>query len=192
MSRRTKLLIAALFLVLLGIPAVYAILTWRPENPLRFRLGTLHRSPESLADRQSHRRHGPRTRVSVVVENTSAVPIYMLSMWNSDDGDEGELRNYRPDTFTPVQNARKRRQAWLLISAHSSIEPPCTMDAKSIAPAEQGTLSMHYLWYSSTRYRVANACHWLYERSPASLQPIIPFLAMDMDAAPLAPPSLKP
>ena len=37
MSRRAKLLIAALFLVLLGIPVVYAILTWSIDSPLRFR-----------------------------------------------------------------------------------------------------------------------------------------------------------
>ncbi|MEZ0275526.1 MAG: hypothetical protein ACAH88_11535 [Roseimicrobium sp.] len=37
MSRRTKLIITALFLVLLGIPTVYVVLSWRPRDPIQFR-----------------------------------------------------------------------------------------------------------------------------------------------------------
>jgi hypothetical protein len=71
MSRRTKLLITALFFVLLAIPAVYVILSWSPHEPWRARL-------VAVQDHQG----GEKKNLVVEVENTSSVPlcIYMATL----------------------------------------------------------------------------------------------------------------
>jgi len=48
MSRRTKLLVAALFLVPFTILVVALFLTWAPANPLRIRMERLVETPEIL------------------------------------------------------------------------------------------------------------------------------------------------
>jgi hypothetical protein len=71
MSRRTKLLITALFLVLLAIPAAYVAVTWRTPNPLRFHIVAYHEpsSPEAWPE------YG---KLDLMVENTSNLPVHFF------------------------------------------------------------------------------------------------------------------
>jgi hypothetical protein len=54
MSRRTKFLITALFLVLLAIPVAYVAYTWEPANPLRVRVLRID-TPSVHSGEPSHR-----------------------------------------------------------------------------------------------------------------------------------------
>jgi hypothetical protein len=84
-SRRAKLLITALFLVLLGIPLVYVISHWHPEDPLRFRLvGSRVEQPDPF---------GPKFRVlTIEVENTSGITILANGGYIFDEGQPAEER----------------------------------------------------------------------------------------------------
>jgi hypothetical protein len=67
MSRRTKLWIAAVFVLLISGPIVYLALAWSPDNPLRFRVVDPHAAASAdPSDRQN---------VVVEVENTSSFPL---------------------------------------------------------------------------------------------------------------------
>ncbi|QIF01984.1 hypothetical protein [Roseimicrobium sp. ORNL1] len=90
MSRRTKLLITALFLVLLGIPVGYAILFWSVDQPLRFRCVTA--LPQEMA--QGHPMMPPETVIPLIfeVENTKPYPVYLSNVI---------IREYTPGSSSP-------------------------------------------------------------------------------------------
>jgi hypothetical protein len=67
MSRRTKLIITALFLVLLAIPVWHVASNWNPPNPLRFR----------LVSREKDGNHSERVVIEAI--NTSTAPRYIQS-----------------------------------------------------------------------------------------------------------------
>lgn len=72
MSRRAKIIFACLMLALLGVPLVYALLTWHPAEPLRFHAKTL---------REQHYRNPSNVDFQVYeieVENTTGVPIHII------------------------------------------------------------------------------------------------------------------
>jgi hypothetical protein len=66
MSRRTKLIIVALFLVLLGIPVWHVGRNWNPPSPLRFRLV----SQQSMQDESGFQWE----ELEIEVLNTSTAP----------------------------------------------------------------------------------------------------------------------
>jgi len=72
MSRRTKFLIAALFLVLLGIPLGYVCYSWRVPDPLRFRI-VAHEFERDLDF------GGSWNWYYIEVRNTSAIPVYLYT-----------------------------------------------------------------------------------------------------------------
>jgi hypothetical protein len=72
MSRRAKLLITALLLVLLAIPIGHGFYLWRLPDPLRFRVVAHHKQIESSPDDILH-------RLVIEVRNTRAVPVYIIS-----------------------------------------------------------------------------------------------------------------
>jgi hypothetical protein len=80
MSRRTKIILTALFLVLLGIPAAYIVLTWRLENPLRFRV-----VGECLEHMPPY--EGQLRVLTVEIENTSAATVGIRGCYLGDAAD---------------------------------------------------------------------------------------------------------
>ncbi|RBP36940.1 hypothetical protein DES53_11581 [Roseimicrobium gellanilyticum] len=72
MSRRSKLLITALFLVLLGIPIGYVLYGWNVPEPLRFRVVAHEVEPEVPVPETTH-------HLRIEVQNTSSVPVYLAS-----------------------------------------------------------------------------------------------------------------
>ncbi|RBP36931.1 hypothetical protein DES53_11572 [Roseimicrobium gellanilyticum] len=73
MSRRTKLIILALFLVLLAIPMAYVTLTWRPVDPLRFRMLNIETPSKFHPLEVAHR------VLYLEVENTASTTVRMGS-----------------------------------------------------------------------------------------------------------------
>ncbi|RBP36933.1 hypothetical protein DES53_11574 [Roseimicrobium gellanilyticum] len=79
MSRRTKLIILGIFLVLLSIPGIYLFLTWEVEKPLRFRL--VGKELESIIGTAES---GDFVRIEVI--NTTATGVEMTAA-GVEDGD---------------------------------------------------------------------------------------------------------
>jgi hypothetical protein len=95
MSRRAKLLITALFLVLLGIPAVYTVLLWSIEQPLHYRYVTA--LPEEML--RGYPNLPPETCIPVVfeVQNTKSYPVYIANVSiQARPQDSSERVQYRP------------------------------------------------------------------------------------------------
>ncbi|MEZ0277254.1 MAG: hypothetical protein ACAH88_20245 [Roseimicrobium sp.] len=169
MSRRTKLIILAIFLVLLAIPAAYVICTWHPENPLRFHpVEQVEIEPLGVA----------KDRVfAVSVENTSHAPVRLVlafPSWRSriHEGREdlGVIRpSYQEHDF-------RSDKEYLLIPPRTSRR--CTVrvqleDVTSFPSTETGMQTSYY-WYSDTRGHLVDACDWLREHAPRALHSVIP------------------
>jgi hypothetical protein len=87
MSLRAKIIFGCLLLALFSVPLVYTLLTWHPEQPLRFRATAL---------REQHYRsqgHVDFQVYEIEVENTSGVPIHIV---------HGEVGLVMPSAFGPI------------------------------------------------------------------------------------------
>jgi hypothetical protein len=86
MSRRTKLLITAVFLVLLGIVAVYAVRLWTVKEPLRFRVVGVSRPVRGEPPHPEWR----LVRYEIEVRNVTSVPVSIERVFVI-PGDEDEI-----------------------------------------------------------------------------------------------------
>ena len=163
MSRRTKLLIAASFLVLLGIPVVYLVLTWSPVNPLEARLISSP-GPASASDSGD----GIATPFIIEVKNTSPVPIHAFdSCVHLRTVPEYLILNvavYRPDhdfasgdmQCLPIPPGEVRVCEAYYTDDHSPRLP--ITDAV-----------VEFTWTTETRIRVYDAADWLKRLVPSLL-----------------------
>jgi hypothetical protein len=181
MSRRTKLIIAALFLVLLAIPVGYVILTWSTPDPLRFRMV----SYEDLSDGASG---GYRGKLNLMVENTSSVPVHIHSaIVQKVDPHSVSASNPFSTWIVDVPD-----DGVLLIPPHAS--RPCHslgfFGVDSISAFDH--TEVFYIWMTGTRHKAWLTRRWLgdhvpvfvsrfissrwpaYEQTPIPLQPALP------------------
>ncbi|MEZ0275646.1 MAG: hypothetical protein ACAH88_12140 [Roseimicrobium sp.] len=177
MSRRTKLIITALFLVLLGIPAAYVAITWHPANPLRFHL---------VEQKEIERMGVAGDGIFVItVMNTSNVPIRLglahLS-WRRRSQTEGQDRG---DIFPDFQERDHENDGhdYLFLPPQSS--RICTVNVRyddvTGPPSHETGVQATYHWCSSTKGRVLDSCDWLREHTPVILHPVIPKFHLDGD-----------
>ncbi|QIF01987.1 hypothetical protein [Roseimicrobium sp. ORNL1] len=192
MSRRTKLLITTLFLVLLAMPMAYVVLAWHPQNPLRFRQldekATYYAfpSPGGLVEKEYH------SRMMMEVRNTSAATVLFISGHFIGDSSEGK-EAFRAQWFAPPGH----------IEAHP-IPPGGAIQvefhsATVLATADLNLLQagklrlrdgvMRYQWGSHVQASTSGACIWLRERLPESLADHLPHMlpfedTIDMDLPP--------
>lgn len=167
MSRRTKLLIIGLFLVPLGIIVAHGILTWRPENPLRFRVVTIQGAPARFAEYT--------TQLGVHVENSSSATIYLKSahILSRDGSDWG--KGHHGFSEWAGEGVRVGEELeFISIPPHSSIRANLFVTEDRMEDAKAGRLSVRYFWISSTRDTMASACLWLYGHCPERFQSSLP------------------
>ncbi|MEZ0276079.1 MAG: hypothetical protein ACAH88_14320 [Roseimicrobium sp.] len=170
MSRRTKLIITALFLALLAIPAVYAVLTWNPHDPIRVRaLPGDHTTPFVGMANQP-----------VLMENTSSIPLRVYFVEGATPGCvalySGVSRHRRldwPDSYIPIPPHGTGRVDFY--SEHVALES---------RPPDQVLLA----YASATRDVVIRLLNWCYVRSPAFVRRFIPEVHPDYRILPLDPP----
>lgn len=181
MSRRAKLLITALFLMLLmllAIPVVYTVLTWRPENPLRF-----HVVGERIEQVPPYEE---KIRVlTLEVENTAPTSIVL---------------GYGYVELAGVRN-KPRILGMLggLLEAKHAFDLPMTIGPRQTVPCElmfdEGVphdtlledVMVDYSWRSASLKRVQNFSLWLHEHLPESIHRHVPLPLTPMDVQPLLP-----
>jgi hypothetical protein len=180
MSRRTKLLITALFLVLLAIPVWHLVDTWHPPSPLRFR---------HVGERLDEKEHV----LAMEVQNTSHATVMFLvgSFYENDDS------RIEEPAFTSAWG-RKLDEAVFIppggsveilfhgLSDLSDLSPRTKMDlqAGTWLPRQGHFI---YGWSSRPHAQHMRAMEWIHNRIPASWVESMPvpsifFDTVDLDA----------
>jgi hypothetical protein len=170
MSRRTKLLITALFLVLLAIPAVYVIATWSVEHPLRFRC--ISALPEEMVQRSSSLPPQPMVPFIFEVRNTKSYPVHFHGV---------SVRAYNPKSPMPGKydpmDYRMRdvrdKSIWAapmvylgVIPAHGTTCFEILVSPDRAAKFESGEIKLAYHWASRPRKLAWDVHNWVVRRLP--------------------------
>jgi hypothetical protein len=172
MSRRTKLIITALFLLLLSIPVAYVALTWTTPNPLRFHViryqGPLN--PDALG------------KMDVRVENTGDLPVHLFPGFKFGKTPGG----------IPEGGIYPERPGFILISPRSSVSFPANVEYHtSQHPSSGEVFRMGYSWLSGTTYKVDEVRMWLKTHLPKPLSAMVPHVILANDITTLELPALK-
>ncbi|QIF01960.1 hypothetical protein [Roseimicrobium sp. ORNL1] len=172
MSRRTKLVLLGIFLVLLAIPAVYFVLNWQPEKPLRFRL-------VSGADAGTGLPEG--NRLVFEIENTSAVPVYLEGIRLVQGGDEAN-RHSRLGSFSSRMSSSNPTK----IPAHGAV--PLKGEVVYIQESRKVPMErfwIEYRWTSQPKFLVATPLKRLRLHLPTSIASQMPAVSASVDVTPL-------
>jgi hypothetical protein len=197
MSRRAKLLITALFLMLLAIPAAYITLTWRPANPLRFR--QLDEKVENYAsffapgDPAGQVSHG---NMLMEVRNTSLVTVRFMGAWFTAESSEGKGTFFADDEWSEPRVSLDEYyippggSIQIELSGSALTAEDLKLLQAGMLPSRKGT--MVYQWGSHVHVFASSACYWLRKQLPESLRELMPEMdpfqdVIDVDITP--PPS---
>jgi hypothetical protein len=161
MSRRTKLIILAVFLVLLAIPTIYIALTWHPAFPLRFVVESI--DPEPM--KGSSYRH-----LHVRVENTGPVPVhfyggFMYAIYgpvSNPENPSGGLSPQEDIAGAPWANMDEG----LIMPAYGNLHIRGAIRADLVNLPEGGEFLVQCTWQTATHARVGRALAWAREHSP--------------------------
>jgi hypothetical protein len=179
MSRRTKFIILGIFLVLLAIPAVYAVLTWQPENPLHFRIVKDQGPQEAFLPRS-----GLAQAFVVEVRNASSVPVELFGM-----------------LLYQQTSAAKSSRAMIGEIGHESLLPPGftssgSYDLEPIPPGgtayymaqvaegmdiRHGKVEVFYTWVSLTKGNCMRWTNQMVNLLPMKLQMHMPCIELTED-----------
>ena len=184
MSRRTKLIILALFLVLLAIPTAYLALTWSPDNPLRFRLVS---QKISVDDPFKH------LSMQVEVQNTESVAIYLNEVEFSARWKPGASG----DTVLPVFAQRLLLHEsgspahWpYIIAPNSSHQFTTGVDGYDEKTVDMDSAEIRYEFRSDSKHCATELYDRIFRHIPESIGQHIPRPSLDnAAAAPLEQPS---
>ena len=175
MSRRTKLLITTIFLVLLAIPAVYLVLTWSPERPLRFRLVDL---PPPLPIQDSALQY-----LDCEVENTSAVPIFLyVTLVESRFGPPSDLIG----RLLPSDPYGRGDTGPTEIPARSTVRFQSAVPHQLGIPASwRDRVHIRHTWQSRSEHQASRVIRWVRTRLPEFMGRHVPDIRYHEDFTPL-------
>jgi len=179
MSRRTKLIILAIFFVLLAIPAVYLAFHWHPRSPLRFRVVETALPPMAY--------YHTDTQVTVAVENVTSVPIYLRYMTLPSPAWAPHMRKVSGAVVSREQRAHKAgpQENYLLVPAHSTIHTAAFILNERVEDARAGKLVAEYKWMSLGKFLIHSVSQWMVRRVPKSMSRFLPEPALGVDATSL-------
>ncbi|RBP36990.1 hypothetical protein DES53_115131 [Roseimicrobium gellanilyticum] len=179
MSRRTKFIIAAIFLVLLAVPAVYLTYTWQPYKPLILRL-------EHIAPMSEHDPLGYRD-IRISVENTSPAVIYLVAILIEVPGKEPSWANPTGIVIEEYQSGGSvpTVPGAMIIGPHRRVQLEGELLPEHIRAAQRGDLLGHHYWESQPRRTWSGFLTWLHKHSPPLVQNSINSLRPITDVAPL-------
>jgi hypothetical protein len=179
MSQRTKIFIAALFLVLLGIPMLHIVFHWHPQNPLRFRVVGQHLETDAFTDETIK-------DLEIEVLNTSSTPLVAdrVILWGTPpSGTREEVMGF----LYPLA----RRNGADFIQPHTSIRCPVFLSDPSGVwrPSRPKVpirdMRIEYTWASRLKFQTIETCRRLSEHLPLYLNRHIPTPTPGVDSAPL-------
>ncbi|QIF01955.1 hypothetical protein [Roseimicrobium sp. ORNL1] len=174
MSRRTKLIILAVFLVLLAIPAAYVALTWSPKDPLRVRLISMDMPGEQDPFKQMTMR--------MELENTSTVPIFVgdvVFRARRKTGVNGDPMFQRIYLFSPDGSSN-----WFhTIAPRSTQLFSADVTGYDQATVDMDSAEMVYLYESDTEHRINELWSRGIERVPYWITKHLPEPLSDSDQA---------
>lgn len=145
MSRRAKLIIAAIFLALLSIPAIYLGLTWHPQSPLRFVVIPGEHSLMLLDN---------EVMMPLTIENTSRAPVHLFvaSIFDpTHSGKDDSLGVITPEL--QITSGINTSPEYILIPARGQFSCIAMLDHKSYARLRDGSARVEYLWASRIKYQ---------------------------------------
>ncbi|QIF01978.1 hypothetical protein [Roseimicrobium sp. ORNL1] len=152
MSRRAKLLLTGIFLLLLAIPATYVALTWRVADPLRFRyvgIGEVHMVDNPFAPDAG----APKQRwvwIFIEVQNTTKLPIYFMG---------GQLRAER-DRASPKPSASIIWEAEP-IPRHGTIRLGALVEDEAVQRLGHEAFEISYESLSGTQMKACELVLWV-------------------------------
>jgi hypothetical protein len=185
MSRRTKLIIVVIFLVLLAIPTAYVAISWRPTNPLQFRLKSIVATPESergsgLAD----------LVIQVSIKNRSSFPMYFYGAMVSSPhapvyryGSPGSIMT--EDLHSSGLGVTRPYRSEVAIPAHGEIEVTGILDPALMDSLQEDYIFVRGAWQSHTRSLAAYTMSWIRDYVPQWARDSIPDLNQIEETAPL-------
>jgi hypothetical protein len=178
MSRRTKLLITALFLVLMSIPVIHLTRTWQPENPLRF-----HVVGERIGEVPPYRE---KIRVlTLEIENTSAASVVLG--YGYVEPAEAQERPRILGMLGALVEARGAYDLPMTIGPHKGIL--CELMFEEGVPHDTPleNVVLDYSWRSTTLKRAQEISAWLHGKLPQNIAQHLPIPETSMDTQPLRP-----
>ena len=178
MSRRTKLWTLGLTLLLLAGPVTLVVLSWSPENPLRFRAIGNHKL-RTYRDQRS-------VLVLMEIENTSSFPLllYQAEIRRADTR-EGNLGLLSPlNQFDP---AIRDVGEVIKLEGSQRVRALAVMNRGWNDQAKLGGAKVKYVWFSETESRFARIWLSLRELLPGGLRGFVPQPEEGRDETPLEP-----
>jgi hypothetical protein len=172
MSRRTKLIITAIFLVLLGIPVVYTVLTWSIEPPLSFRC--VAALPEEMLQWNSGGPPEPSTPFIIEVRNPSPYPVGFYTMAPRHHAPGGRLPGGYYLNISCRMWELQDKPLPGVSTVHGDFIPPngvkrfkVLVRARDAALFEMGTVDIGYYWASRVRKMAVDVKEWALPKLPS-------------------------
>lgn len=182
MSLRAKLWILGLFLLLLTGPAIYVVLSWSPENPLRFRVIERYKLGSHDDDKNAV--------VLMEIENVSDFPVLFFGahVWQTDVR-KGTLGTLSPHyQFDPLI---QKRGGFIAIGGLQRVRALAIMNSDWNTDRGLGEPKVAYLWVSKTEGRFMEARDAVEKWLPYRLRSTLPKSREGRDETILESPRLK-
>ncbi|QIF00667.1 hypothetical protein [Roseimicrobium sp. ORNL1] len=165
MSRRAKRFVIALFLVLLAVPVIYLVLSWRPADPLEFQATAFWPNPPS--EGASTENKNAQGTIDVLIANKGSFPIRFYHGY-LEPVDEPKSSSVILQHAAPIEDPYITIPPGKFIRARSG-----TWD--SLGHPDGGIRSpgikVRYYWLSAPRAYVDDWLEWwYYKRNSASLR----------------------
>lgn len=162
MHRRSKLAILVLFLALLSVPAVYVARTWSFQDPLR-----VYFDPEVAFETRKLRSDG-LAPLAVVLENTSATPVHITSLWIMTPND---LPRRRSQVYADESSLKN---FYLTVPPHGRVRTYLLPYDFTLAEVDGGTLWVGYRGLSGSKATTLRYTGWIPHCLPESWRRHLP------------------
>lgn len=166
MSRRVRIVILTVFMVLMGVVGVDMVRAWRVENPLRCTIA---------ADADI-----------ITLENTSRFPVIVYSAFTTNDPIGSSRQNISALLFAAQSRKVKGRKPYELIPPGGRFQQKVgpVIDSRSLRSANS---RVSYGWNSRPRHGCRVVYYWCLDLLPKSWRARLPYPQMTKGSAPLLP-----
>jgi hypothetical protein len=188
--RRILFIFVALLLAGAGALAVYIAHATPAQDALSFSLVDISGPREIYAGLS-----GPCSVETIAIQNTSTVPVQLISMWvaEGESSGRGQITFAVAPTSTstataaidPVRERLATSTRDVVIPPHGTIYAISSIPLAGLTAEPSETLSMNFLWQSRLHYLAGRAFEWLHARSPRALQAHIPGVRASLHQASL-------